>query len=253
MGSMSSSSSLAETLTNSLDLTRPPIAICFTDELPKGVKTFTGTVPAGCRFWQEAAGGVFATEASQHDLCSIGVHTHNLESSPAGQKDLGDALKVFADLGYVREQDLPQIPVLERRSKFVIYGPLNWVPLAPDVVLLFVSADQSLILSEASQQVDGGLPPAMGRPACAVVPHAFNTGRTALSLGCCGARAYLDILTPDVALYAIPGVKLEPFTERVAALAKANSILTMFHALRRKDVEAGKHPTVQESLAAMGS
>jgi hypothetical protein len=108
-----------------------------------------------------------------------------------------------------------------------------------------------LILSEASQQLENGLPPAMGRPACAVVPQAFNTGRTALSLGCCGARAYLDVLTPDVALYAIPGTQLEAFTERVAALAKANAVLTQFHALRRRDVEAGKRPSVQDSLAAM--
>ena len=91
----------------------------------------------------------------------------------------------------------------------------------------------------------------MGRPACGVVPQAFNSGRTALSLGCCGARAYLDVLTPDVALYAIPGSRLEAFADRVAALSKANSVLTEFHTLRRRDVEAGKHPTVRESLAAM--
>jgi hypothetical protein len=52
-------------------------------------------------------------------------------------------------------------------------------------------------------------------------------------------------------LYAIPGTRLEAFAERVAALAKANSVLTAFHTLRRKDVEAGKRPTVKESLAAM--
>jgi uncharacterized protein (DUF169 family) len=160
-------------------------------------------------------------------------------------------LKVFADLGYVREQDIPLIPVLRSRSKVVVYGPLDAVPLPPDVVLLFVQADQTLILSEASQQLEMGMPPAMGRPACAVIPQAFNTGRTALSLGCCGARAYLDILTPDVALYAIPGSLLEAFTERVSVLAKANSVLTAFHTIRRKEVESGKRPSVQESLAAM--
>ena len=143
------------------------------------------------------------------------------------------------------------IPVLSSKPKVVVYGPLADVPLKPDVVMLFVQADQTLILSEASQQLEGGLPPAMGRPACAVVPQAFNTGRTALSLGCCGARAYLDILTPDVALYAVPGAILEAFTERVSALSKANTILTQFHTLRRRDVEAGLHPSVQESLAAM--
>jgi uncharacterized protein (DUF169 family) len=91
----------------------------------------------------------------------------------------------------------------------------------------------------------------MGRPACAVIPQARNTGRTALSLGCCGARAYLDVLSDDVALYAVPGATLSAFAERVAALAKANGILSKFHQLRKRDVEAGNHPTVQESLAAL--
>jgi uncharacterized protein (DUF169 family) len=244
-------SELARTLTDSLRLSHPPIAISFADTVPAGVMTYGSTVPAGCRFWQEAARGVFATVARQHDLCAIGVYTHHLESTPAQQTDLGDALKVFADLGYVRPEDLPLIPVLNRKANVVVYGPLDATPLSPDVVLLFVRADQTLILSEASQQLEGGLPPAMGRPACGVVAQAANTGRTALSLGCCGARAYLDILTPDVALYAVPGARLEAFTERVAALAKANSVLTAFHTLRRNDVEGGNRPTVKQTLAAM--
>src|SRR5579871_4389422 len=160
-------------------------------------------------------------------------------------------MKVFGDLGYVRPEDMPFIPVLNRSPKVVVYGPLAAMPMPADVVLLFVQADQTLILSEASQQLENGLPPALGRPACGVVPQAWNSGRTALSLGCCGARAYLDVLTPDVALYAIPGSRIEAFADRVAALAKANAVLTTFHTLRRRDVEAGKHPTIQESLAAM--
>jgi uncharacterized protein (DUF169 family) len=244
---------LATTLTESLHLAVPPIAVSFTDRVPDGVAIFEGNVPAGCRFWQEAATRVFATVAANHDLCSIGMYTHNLEIGPAQQKDLGDALKVFGDLGYVRAEDIPQIPVLQQKASVVVYGPLAQTPVAADVVLLFVRADQTLILSEASQQLEGGQPPAMGRPACAVVPQAFNSGQTALSLGCCGARAYMDILTPDVALYAVPGSKLAEFTARVEALAKANTILTSFHTRRRADVAAGQRPTVMESLAAMGS
>ena len=249
---MTQFASFAKTLTESLRLTQPPIGIAFADAVPEGVRALTGAVPAGCRFWQEAASQVFATVPKDHELCSIGVYTHNLGISNGVGTDLNDALKVFGDLGYVRPEDMPFIPVLGREAKVVVYGPLASVPVTPDVVLLFVQADQTLILSEASQQLENGLPPAMGRPACAVVPQAFNTGRTALSLGCCGARAYLDALTPDVALYAIPGSKIEAFTERVAALSKANSVLTQFHQLRRKDVESGKRPTVKESLAAMG-
>jgi uncharacterized protein (DUF169 family) len=243
--------SAADTLSNALQLTRPPVAVAFTDSVPAGVGVHQGTAPAGCRFWQDAMTRVFATVPRDHELCAIGVYTHHLDDGARSRTDLQDAMKVFGDLGYVRPEDMPFIPVLERQAKVVVYGPLGSIPIAPDVVLLFVKGDQLLILSEASQQMENGLPPAMGRPACGVIPQALNTGRTALSLGCCGARAYLDALTPDIALYAIPGSKLEEFTARVEALAKANAVLTAFHTLRRADVEAGKRPSVKESLNAM--
>src|ERR1700681_2544600 len=235
---------IVQTLTASIRLALPPIAICFTDKVPAGIRNWTGRVPAGCRFWQEAAPEVFATSPSDHDLCAIGTFTHNLETTEAHDADRRDALRVFADLGYVREQDIALIPVLESRSSHVVYGPLATIPLAPDVVLLFGKADQMLILSEASQQVEGGLPPAMGRPACAIVPQAVNAQRAALSLGCCGARAYLDVLTDDVALFALPGAKLEAYVARIAELAKANGILSQFHKVRRRQIEKGGHPSV---------
>lgn len=243
---------IATQLTDALKLAQPPVGVAFANSVPPGVARYTGAVPGGCRFWQEARDRVFATVSHDHELCGIGVYTHHLEGSQSARTDLQDALKIFGDLGYVRPEDMPFIPVLGREAKVVIYGPLSAIPVPPDVVLLFVKSDQMLILSEASQQLENGLPPALGRPACAVIPQAFNTGRTALSLGCCGARAYLDVLTPDVALYAIPGSRLEAFTERVSALAQANAVLACFHALRRKEVESGKRPSVKESLSAMG-
>jgi len=242
---------IAASLTQSLTLTQPPVAISFADTVPEGVASWSGQTPAGCRFWQEATTRTFATSAPDHEHCSIGQYTHALGMSPAAGADLQDALKVFADLTYVRPEDLAAIHVLAAKARHVIYGPLASAPAAPDVVLLFVRADQTLILSEASQQLEGGLPPAMGRPACAVIPQARNSGRSALSLGCCGARAYLDILTDDVALYAVPGATIAAFAERVAALSQANSILTKFHEIRRRDIEAGGLPSIKDSLAAL--
>jgi uncharacterized protein (DUF169 family) len=244
-------SELAATLAASLHLEQPPVAVSFSDALPAGVGLHAGRVPAGCRFWQEGASGAFATTASDHSLCAIGVYTHNLEPSPAQQTDLMDALKVFGDLDYVRPEDLTLIPVLSSRPGYVVYAPLAESPLPPDVVLLFVNANQTLILSEATQQVENQNAPALGRPACAIVPQVMNTGRAALSLGCCGARAYLDVLTDDVAVFAIPGAKLEAYTRRIEALSKANGILANFHHIRRAAIAAGGAPTVKDSLAAL--
>jgi uncharacterized protein (DUF169 family) len=246
-------SQIAGSLTQSLSLRQPPVAISFADSVPSGISHYAGKVPAGCRFWEEAAGASFATSADDHNLCAIGIYTHNFQPSEKQQTDLIDALGVFKQLGYVREEDLPLIPVLKDRPQYAVYAPLAEAVLPPDIVLLFVDAAQTLILSEATSQVENQNAPAMGRPACAVVPQVMNSGRAALSLGCCGARAYLDNLNDGTALFAIPGAKLEAYASHIESLSQANSVLTKFHQLRRRDVEAGQHPTIKESLAAFGA
>ena len=246
-------SAVADTLTQCLHLSAAPVAISFADSLPEGISSHAGRVAAGCRFWQDGATAAFATTASDHDLCSIGIYTHHLEATPAQQSELMAALKIYGQLDYVREEDIAMIPVLEKQHSHVVYAPLAETPLVPDVVLLFVNANQTLILSEAVQQVEHQSAPALGRPACAVIPQVMNSGRAAVSLGCCGARAYLDVLNEGNALFALPGAKIETYADRVEALSKANEVLSQFHLLRRRDVNAGMTPTIEQSLAAMQS
>ena len=180
------------------------------------------------------------------------MYTHHMPlTTPAQQEDLNTCLKVFGDLGYVRPEDIPGIPVLKEEAKYVTYAPLASTPVPPSTVLLFANSRQSLAITEAVQQVEPGIPPALGRPACAVIPQAINTGKPALSLGCCGARAYLDVFTDDFALWALPGNRIADYAARIKVLADANTILTKFHELRRDDVAAGKSPSVNESLARL--
>ena len=239
----------AEQLIASLELSLPPIAIAFRDAVPDGVPEFDGSVPAGCVFWQEAAKRTFATSARHHALCSIGIHTLNLSQAPASQpEELRTTLEAMTGLDYVREEEVAAIPVVRREVKHALYGPLAGFPADPEVVLLFADARQGLVLSEAVGRVDGGVPPAMGRPACAVVPQTLNHGLATMSLGCCGARAYLDALSDDTALWALPGGRLDQYCDQIVAFANANRTLAMFHERRRADVESGQRPTVRESL-----
>ena len=243
----------ADRLTAALDLSLSPIAIAFPDAVPDGVPEFEGTVAAGCVFWEEAAARTFATSATHHALCSIGIHTHHLSGAPASQSgELGAALEAMMGLDYVREEEVAAIPVLGREAKHAVYGPLGEFPLDPEVVLLFTDARQGLVMSEAVARVDGEVAPAMGRPACAAVPHAVNGGAAAMSLGCCGARAYLDALSDDVALWALPASRLDEYSEQIGVLAEANRTLAAFHERRRTDVASGDRPTVRESLARLG-
>ena len=239
----------AEQLNASLHLPLPPVAAAFVDALPEGIPQYAGSAPAGCVFWQEAARRTFATSVEHHALCSIGVHTLNLSGAPASQPDeLQAALEAMTGLDYVRAEEVAAIPVMQREVKHALYGPLADFPTEPDVVLLFADARQGLVLTEAVGRVDGGIPPAMGRPACAALPQAFNQGLASMSLGCCGARAYLDSLSDGTALWVLPGSRLDRYCEQIATFANANRTLAAFHGRRRADVESGMRPTVRESL-----
>jgi uncharacterized protein (DUF169 family) len=251
---MSNYRKMADDLMHFLDLSLPPIAISFNDRIPAGVTSFDGVVPAGCVFWQLAATRTFVTTTKDHELCSIGVYTHHMaQPSPSHQAELKQALEAMSGLDYVREEEVAAIPVVQREVKHVIYGPLADCPLDPEVVLLFAHARQGQILSDAAGRIDKGVPPAMGRPACAVVPQVLNRGCAAMSLGCCGSRAYLDALSDSVAMWAFPGGKLDQYCEQIAVLARANKTLTAFHARRREDVESGQRPTVLQSLSRISS
>src|SRR5689334_21824270 len=243
---------IAQTLTDCLELRTPPVAVCLTDTPPAGVSRSSQAAPAGCSFWERGARGTFVTSPKDHENCAVGMYTHHMPLDTASrQKDLNDSLKVFADLGYVRPEDVPGIPTLKQEAKYVVYAPLSSAPTPPNVVLLFANSRQCLAITEAIQQVDSGVRPAMGRPACAVIPQTANGSRPALSRGCCGARAYLDTLTDDIALGALTGAKIAEYASRIKVLTEANKILMQFHQLRRKDIEQGKSPSIEESLGRL--
>ena len=91
---MTTLASIAQSLSDSLQLTQPPVGVAFAEAVPEGVKTYLGSVPAGCRFWQEATTLVFATVPKDHALCSIGMYTHHLEDGPQPQPLLPDRIQV---------------------------------------------------------------------------------------------------------------------------------------------------------------
>jgi uncharacterized protein (DUF169 family) len=249
---MADYSSISKTIMDALKLRVAPVAVCLTDNPPQGVPNSTQPAAAGCVFWERGAQGAFVTSAKDHSNCTVGMYTHHMPLTTAAQQDdLNTCLKVFGDLGYVLPQEIAGIPVLQQETKYVTYAPLASTPVDPSTVLLFADSRQSLAITEAVQQVEPGIPPALGRPACAVIPQAVNTGKPAMSLGCCGARAYLDVLTDDFALWALPGARIGEYAARIKVLADANQILTKFHQLRRQDVSAGKSPSVKDSLVRL--
>jgi uncharacterized protein (DUF169 family) len=250
---LTSTTGLAQRLTDALHLNVSPVAITFSDE-PQNAQPPSTPVPAGCSFWELGAKATVTTTAPDHQFCSIGVHTHNLANAVASHgSELETALGAMTGLGYVKANEVAAIPVMNKSHSHVTYRPLADTTGPISVVLIVADAAQSLTLTEAAARVDGASPPAMGRPACALIPQVVNSGTAAASLGCCGARAYLDSLSTGIVLWGFPGEQLESYVCEIETLASANTTLSQFHTKRRQAIEAGEAPTVSESLEALGS
>ena len=215
-----------------LRLPLPAVGIAFRDAPPSGV-SHAGADPASCSYWKRAAGGeVFWTAAADHQGCPIGAHTHGVEMSEARREELMGLVGTMVQLGYIRREEVPSIPHRKTPLRIAVYAPLSKMPCAPDVVLVRGSAAKLMVLIEAAQAA-GVAPdaPAMGRPTCAVLPHALESRRPAMSLGCVGNRVYTG-LEEGEGYVAIPGAALEAITSKLGALARANVELEKFHRAR---------------------
>ena len=219
-------------LSSDLGLTHRPIAIAIRDTPPAGVSKFSGTVPSGCSFWRIASEGrTFFTIPSDHYNCAIGSYTHNIPLPAERGKELEDTLGFMAGLGYLRMEEVPGIPVLQRTPAVVVYAPLGDVPVDPDVVLFCGPASRVMLIQEAAMRagVAANLN-TLGRPTCMAVPAAIQLGMVA-STGCIGNRVYTGVEDGD--LYAaVPGKDLPKLAEATATIKAANDMLMEYHRTR---------------------
>jgi uncharacterized protein (DUF169 family) len=220
-----------------LNLASHPVAITFVDAPPAGVPHLTSTEPAGCGYWRRAADGeVFYTVADDHKHCPVGAHTHNVTLSPEEKGELMALLGTMADVKYLKLEEVPQIPTRQTPLQVAVYAPLDAAPMSPDLVLVRGNARQLMLLSEAAQAAGvAGDSPMMGRPTCAVVPQAIESGSTAVSFGCIGNRIYTGA-TDNEAYFAIPGRHLRAVEEHLAVIVRANQELEKFHRARALSV-----------------
>jgi uncharacterized protein (DUF169 family) len=227
---------LEQQLLSELGLTRRPVAIAFAETPPPAVAQFTGSVPSGCTFWRLASEGrVFFTVPRDHYNCPIGSYTHNIPLPPDRANELGDTLGFMADIGYVRMEEVPGIPVLPKTPAVVIYAPLGDTPVDPDVVIFMGSASRLMLLHEAAIAAGAAVNlNTLGRPTCMALPAALG-GAMVVSSGCIGNRVYTDL--EDGELYvALPGKDLGNLADKAPTIAAANAKLRDYHRARRQQL-----------------
>lgn len=216
--------------------TRPPVAVTFLDETPKDAKQFAGTEPSSCSFWRLAAEGrTFYTVPENHFNCAVGAYTHNIALSPEREKETEQTLKMMIDLGYVKPEEVAQIPRLAKAPKAILYAPLGDSAGQPDVVLFAMKPAGAMLLQEAANRAGvGSGAPALGRPTCMALPATLEHG-TVTSLGCIGNRVYTG-LGEDEMYVVLRGTDLPAVAEALTTIGNANLALMDYAKGRREQL-----------------
>jgi uncharacterized protein (DUF169 family) len=228
---------LDKTFTKHLGLDRAPVAVSFLDAPPSGVRKFMGQAPSACSFWRIAAtapAGKSAFYVVPSDLfgCAIGTYTHNVPLPADRAHELDDTLGLMASIGYVKMDEVPQIPVWPKTPAAVAYARLGDAKVAPDVVIFSGKPWAITMLAEAARSAGkaSSLPP-LPRPTCMAIPAAAGYGAT-VSFGCIGNRVYTEV--PEDHIYMmVKGADLEAIASALATIKTANDKLDAYHTERK--------------------
>jgi uncharacterized protein (DUF169 family) len=222
----------ANNLIRKLKLVHAPVAIAFLQDTPPGIRHYGEAVPSACTFWKAAESGLFYTTAEDHYNCPIGAITQGF---PIPQPVAANALslvEMMGKLSYLEAAESDKVPVVEKKHKFVVYGPLkDFGEIPPDVVLLICTPLQAMMVSEASgaaSWASGEQSRTLGRPACAAIPSSLKSGATTVSMACTGARTFAAIKEEEL-LVAIPAPALARLERQLPIILDANVSMKQFY------------------------
>jgi uncharacterized protein (DUF169 family) len=217
---------------DSLNLAWKPVAIGFMSTPPAGLPRIDRALPAGCAYWKRASEGTgFYTTPDDHQGCTVGAFTHNVELTEEKKSELESVVGTMISLEYLSGDEVPALPRRPEPMQIAAYAPLAEATFTPDVVVFRGNARQLMLVSEAARSAGifgaehGAI---LGRPACAMLPHAASTGDAVASFGCIGNRVYTN-LDDDEFYVTVPGRALERTLERLAVVLNANEQLNAFH------------------------
>jgi uncharacterized protein (DUF169 family) len=236
MNTVADFSELEQRIGVAVKFSRRPVAVTFLDAAPANVEKFDGSEPSGCSFWRVAAAGrVFYTLPENHFNCAVGAYTHNIALTPERERETEQTLKFMFDLGYVKPEEIPQIPRLAKAPVAIVYAPLGETPVTPSVVLFACKPSGAMLLSEAANRagVASGVP-ALGRPTCMALPASLQMGAI-LSLGCIGNRVYTG-LDEDEMYFVLRGQDLAAVADALTTVTSANTALQGYAQGRRAEL-----------------
>jgi uncharacterized protein (DUF169 family) len=218
---------IATSLEKQLTLQIRPIALSVVKEQPADVQSFDGVVPSACALWRRAEQQVFFATPADHYNCALGAMVMGFSLPDEQASRLQADVEMMLGMSYVRPEEVECIPKLDGERAGIVYGPLELFPLTPDAVLVWLTPEQAMLMNECCDLVnwaaeETGL---LGRPGCASIPRAVESGRVSESSGCVGMRFNTKI-APELLLTVVPRDRLDTLTDELEERMKLTEALT---------------------------
>lgn len=232
-------SGLASLLEEQLSLQLTPAALAWVDSRPDGMPRLEQAFPSACAIWRLAETSLFFAAAADHFNCPLGTIVMGFESPEPEAASLQDELGMMCGIDYVREEELAHVPAAPGPAAGIVYGPLGSFPLQPDLVLLWLTPRQSMIMSETCGLINWSATPAglLGRPGCAALPVALRDGVPAQTLGCVGMR-YNTGVSGELLLMAMPWATADAVYANLSRVAGVHRQMEAHYQERKEALEA---------------
>ena len=223
---------------------------------PADIPAYEWGRPRGMLFWQEAATRTF------HDVVkgSCDLLDRHLHPSSGGagsqsrQAEFGGGADGHEQPRLRAPHESPALPVIEdAKSRYVVYGPLATVGFRPRRGAPICPRQPRSGSQRGDRAHRPGHSSRAGPSGVRGRPSSAQSWQRRAESGMLRRARLPRWADRRVSLWALPAGKLDRYCAEIATLARANQTLTKFHLRRREDVEAGKRPTVRQSLERLSS
>ena len=139
------------------------------------------------------------------------------------------------DLGYVRPEEVPEIPRLAKSPKAILFSPLAIPTAIPDVILFACKPAGAMLCRKPRMERElERVRPLLGRPTCMALPASLQH-ETITSLGCIGNRVYTG-LEDDEMYVVVRGKDIVAVAEALNMIESANAALSNYAKGRRQEL-----------------
>jgi uncharacterized protein (DUF169 family) len=182
------------------------IGIAILNKKPEHVSVIESRATHCAMIARARNGNVFYAEDVNYS-CGLAIYNLGLgRDVPAFRRALAEDLVSIKNAAgeEVSSKLLESMPRLAENKKFIVFFPLDKMPLTPDIVILIGTPVEVMdvvwkITSQSGERIQSSIA-GIGATCSELTAHTILTQKPSLSIGCCGSRRFGRLAENEIML-----------------------------------------------------